>query len=82
MGTYDTRGGAPRHDPAADVFPACDICGHEAGHCICPECPVCGTQGDPKCYGEHFQPQQSSWLCLHGHHHPTLQSKIACERKR
>lgn len=21
--------------------------------CICPECPECGAQGDPKCYAEH-----------------------------
>jgi hypothetical protein len=80
MGTYDTRGGTPRHDPAADVFPACELCGHDASDCICPECPVCSATGDPKCYGEHFRPA-SSWLCLRGHHHPTLQSQIACNRR-
>lgn len=31
----------------------CDVCGYEAGACICPECPVCGSAGDPLCYKEH-----------------------------
>lgn len=34
-----------------DAF--CEICGNEAGSCICPECPVCGVTGDPRCYQEH-----------------------------
>lgn len=29
---------------------ACEVCGHEAGSCICPECPKCGATGDPRCY--------------------------------
>jgi hypothetical protein len=32
---------------------ACAICGRDAASCICPECPVCGTQGDPYCYQHH-----------------------------
>jgi hypothetical protein len=35
MGSYDTRGGHPLHDPSADVFPPCDLCGVEAGACEC-----------------------------------------------
>lgn len=32
----------------------CDVCGGWASTtCICPECPVCGMCGDPKCYAEH-----------------------------
>lgn len=31
----------------------CEVCGIESGNCICPECPSCGSAGDPKCYEEH-----------------------------
>ncbi len=31
----------------------CDICGIEAGACICPECPICTVQGDPRCIRDH-----------------------------
>lgn len=32
----------------------CDVCRIEAGSCICPECDVCGEQGNPRCYFDHF----------------------------
>lgn len=35
MGTYDTRGGSPRHDPAADQSEICDGCGNTASECSC-----------------------------------------------
>jgi hypothetical protein len=53
MGTYDTRGGTPRHDPSFDEDLPCAICGKDPYECECPECPVCGAAGDPKCYKEH-----------------------------
>lgn len=53
MGTYDTRGGAPLHDPAADHEGACELCGFAAADCICPTCPICGTQGDKNCVANH-----------------------------
>jgi len=28
----------------------CGVCGRDVDHCICPECPVCESQGDPACY--------------------------------
>ena len=28
----------------------CAICGKWPDDCICPECPVCGEQGNPRCY--------------------------------
>jgi hypothetical protein len=31
----------------------CEVCGHAAGDCICPECPTCGATGDPLCYEQH-----------------------------
>ena len=31
----------------------CEVCGMSTDDCICPECPVCGIVGDPKCYKEH-----------------------------
>ena len=30
--------------------PPCDVCGEFVDACICPECRVCGVQGDPACY--------------------------------
>lgn len=32
---------------------ACEVCGKCAEDCICPECPVCGEQGNPACYDAH-----------------------------
>ncbi len=32
----------------------CEVCGNDAGDCTCPECPVCGVQGDPSCYTTHM----------------------------
>ena len=28
----------------------CEVCGQYVEACICPECPKCGTLGDPDCY--------------------------------
>jgi len=36
-----------------DEFPACAVCGIEAGDCDCPECPTCTSVGDPACYEQH-----------------------------
>lgn len=38
--------------PGEEEYP-CEVCGKFPEDCICPECPVCSTQGDPKCYIEH-----------------------------
>lgn len=38
--------------PYDEDYP-CEVCGEEAGNCICPECPVCGGTGDPECYLKH-----------------------------
>lgn len=32
--------------------PPCAVCGKFADSCICPECPRCGTYGDPECYNQ------------------------------
>ena len=53
MGTYDTIGGTPRHDPMFDQDMPCEVCGRDPFYCICPVCPVCGVQGAPNCYKEH-----------------------------
>ncbi len=60
MGTYDTIGGTPRHDPAFDYDLPCEVCGldpygdYPGGKgCNCPECPICGGIGDPRCFAEH-----------------------------
>ena len=31
----------------------CEVCGEYPDNCICPECPICGTNGDPECYKNH-----------------------------
>lgn len=31
----------------------CDVCGKVLDDCICPECPVCTSAGDPQCYEQH-----------------------------
>jgi hypothetical protein len=33
----------------------CQCCGSDPADCICPECPVCGAQGNSLCYTEHGQ---------------------------
>ena len=51
------------HDPMADIDLPCEVCGGDPaggpGGCDCPECPVCGASGDPKCYKEHGLRQKS-----------------------
>lgn len=50
MGTYDTIGGTPRHDPNFDRDDSCVVCGKDpSSNCECPECPRCNTVGDPTC---------------------------------
>lgn len=53
MGTYDTIGGAPRHDPILDQGPPCNICGDDPDVCECVECPVCHEVGNPRCVRDH-----------------------------
>ena len=31
----------------------CGCCGRFPDDCICPECPTCGSVGDPDCYDKH-----------------------------
>lgn len=31
----------------------CEVCGRWADDCVCEECPVCQTFGDPRCYVDH-----------------------------
>jgi hypothetical protein len=28
----------------------CECCGNDPADCICPDCPVCGDNGNPGCY--------------------------------
>ena len=40
--------------PGDEPDPPCEVCGgYPELDCICPECPVCGTFGDPLCYEKH-----------------------------
>ena len=38
--------------PFDEEYP-CEICGEMPDDCICPECPICGSTGDPDCYRGH-----------------------------
>ena len=35
-----------------DDYRPCDVCGKDVERCLCPECSVCGCQGDPQCYDQ------------------------------
>jgi len=46
----------------------CEVCGNVVDNCICPECPECGSYGDPNCYPSHglhrsFE-QKWNWACV------------------
>ena len=40
-------------DEACGVGSLCLVCRKPDDVCICPECPKCGSFGDPLCYEEH-----------------------------
>jgi hypothetical protein len=37
-------------DEAAGVDQPCAVCAMDVADCCCPECPVCGENGNPQCY--------------------------------
>lgn len=47
MGTCDTIGGTPRHNPSFDMDPPCEVCGKPVDECQCEPCPQCGALGCP-----------------------------------
>ena len=47
------RMSSPSGVPPRNATPACHQCGKDDNDCVCPECPVCGSIGDPKCESEH-----------------------------
>lgn len=47
---------SPRNDDPPNWMledPPCEVCKKDPFDCICPACPDCGVNGDPKCYKEH-----------------------------
>lgn len=46
----------------------CEMCGEYYDNCICPECPECGSIGDPWCYKHHglkrTEEQKFSMECI------------------
>jgi hypothetical protein len=48
MGTYDTRGGSPRHNPMFDADETCSGCSKTASECECPE----DSQAEPNTTGD------------------------------
>ena len=43
-------------DEAAGIFDVCNCCGYGVDDCVCPECPVCNSCGDPECHEKHGLP--------------------------
>lgn len=39
--------------PGEEDEAPCEVCGQFVDDCICPECPVCASHGDPECYTQH-----------------------------
>ena len=39
--------------PGEESDPPCEVCCKAVEDCICPECPRCGTAGEPRCYAGH-----------------------------
>lgn len=37
-----------------DKFYPCHVCGNFDTDCICPDCPICGEYGNPRCYPAHL----------------------------
>lgn len=67
----------PRNPFETDEGP-CEICGKSVDDCICPECPTCGSQGDPKCYRERGHPLRLSMPQIVAHQ----ERKIADMKKK
>lgn len=40
----------------------CDVCCAYVDDCVCPECPTCGTQGNPECYQDHGMKHNNAQL--------------------
>ena len=75
--------------PGDEPEPPCEVCGRPSEDCICPECPVCGSQGDPGCYEDMPRPTDKLRRAprsrpVHAPHglHCTLQQKIGQSRLR
>lgn len=47
--------------PDDEDYP-CGTCGKFEDKCICPECPECGTVGDPRCYIHHGMKYQQAQI--------------------
>jgi len=46
----------------------CEVCGQSVDDCICPECPTCGSVGDPYCYCDGPALDRTSWLTRRDSH--------------
>jgi hypothetical protein len=52
-------------EAAAGADTPCQVCGQWPDSCICPECPSCGEQGNPRCYEDCGCGQVHNWTCTH-----------------
>jgi hypothetical protein len=44
----------------------CAVCAKDEDNCVCPECPVCGMQGDPACYYDSRETKRPTGVNGHG----------------
>ena len=57
----------------------CEVClgdpesSHPDHRCICPECEICGSQGDPACYGQGRHTNHG--LQVKAEHRPLIQAR-------
>lgn len=45
--------GGPAAFGGPEPYEICEVCHRDIDDCLCPVCPVCGEQGNPRCYADH-----------------------------
>lgn len=76
MGKFDSYFDPPECDPGP-----CLCCAGEFEDCGCPECPVCGSIGDPKCYEQHGLVYEQ-WQIENKKHYEAMMAKEAEEEAK
>lgn len=83
MGAFNMPPGcSPRDIPGNDADESCAVCCQFIDDCKCPECPTCGSVGDPRCY-EDIEPDElikSHGMRLSLHQHATRAAFEAAQR--
>jgi len=59
----------------------CEVCCGNSDTCICPECPICETYGDPICYTEHGLKRSIIQIVRHDNFHVLNQLTLKKEEE-